>query len=115
MRNKLGWILVISVVTMSFMTSESSNESDSIMKVPKGTIIAWSPEAAGTSECPAGWKIANGIDGTPDLRKRFLLGSEIGDSGKKLEYNLGHSRGHDGDIYAYYNVPSFTIVYIIKL
>ena len=34
------------------------------------------------SSAPTGWRLCNGSYGTPDLRKRFILGGEFNDSGK---------------------------------
>ncbi|MFA5857783.1 MAG: hypothetical protein WC955_01815 [Elusimicrobiota bacterium] len=45
--------------------------------VPRGTIVIWS----GTiSSIPTGWALCDGINGTPDLRDRFLLGMSSTDT-----------------------------------
>ena len=40
--------------------------------VPVGGIIMWS---GNVSNIPAGWKLCNGSNGTPDLRDRFIIGA----------------------------------------
>lgn len=40
--------------------------------VPVGTIVAWSGAVA---DIPAGWRLCNGLNGTPNLRNRFILGA----------------------------------------
>jgi hypothetical protein len=40
-------------------------------QVPAGTIVAWN----GKSTLPDGWAICNGLEGTPDLKDRFLRGT----------------------------------------
>lgn len=42
--------------------------------IPVGTIIAWSPAAAGTNTVPSGWQLCNGSGGSPNLIGRFILG-----------------------------------------
>ena len=49
--------------------------------VPSGTIIMWSGD-----EIPNGWLLCNGMNGTPNLSGRFVMGfssgnNEIGDNG----------------------------------
>lgn len=39
---------------------------------PSGAIIAWD-----SSAIPAGWLLCNGLNGTPDLRGRFVYGASI--------------------------------------
>lgn len=38
--------------------------------IPKGSIIMWSGDA---SDCPAGWAVCDGKNGTPDLSDRFIV------------------------------------------
>lgn len=42
---------------------------------PTGTILSWSPAAAGTSTIPTGWVLCNGGNGSPNLIGRFVIGS----------------------------------------
>ena len=47
---------------------------------PKGVILAW---YATGGAFPAGWAVCDGMNGTPDLRGRFLMGvSAMADVGK---------------------------------
>ena len=39
---------------------------------PRGTIIAWYGQA---NQVPAGWLLCNGLNGTPNLQDRFILGT----------------------------------------
>ena len=41
-----------------------------VSRVPKGTIVAYNK-----AQAPAGWAICDGESGTPDLRGRFIIGS----------------------------------------
>ena len=40
--------------------------------IPAGAILAWSGTDA---DIPLGWRICNGVGGTPDLRDRFVVGA----------------------------------------
>lgn len=40
--------------------------------VPSGGIILWS---GSTTSIPSGWALCNGVNGTPDLRDRFVIGA----------------------------------------
>ena len=41
---------------------------------PRGMIIIWHPT---TSNIPKGWALCDGKNGTPDLRNRFIVGTEV--------------------------------------
>jgi microcystin-dependent protein len=56
------------------LTDDQGNLSS--IQFPSGMIIAWKPKAdADKTRAPAGWAICDGTDGTPDLRGKFILGS----------------------------------------
>ena len=56
------------------LTDDEGNLSS--IQFPPGMIIAWKPGAnADKTRAPAGWAICDGSDSTPDLRGRFILGS----------------------------------------
>lgn len=55
--------------------------------IPHGVIVMWS----GTT-IPLGWKLCNGSNGTPDLRGRFIVGYDSGDS----DYNNPGNRSQKG-------------------
>lgn len=40
--------------------------------LPKGVIVMWSGSQA---SIPSGWALCNGVNGTPDLRNRFIVGA----------------------------------------
>ncbi len=44
--------------------------------VPTGVIIMWS---GGLGEIPDGWALCDGLNGTPDLRERFVMGAGVED------------------------------------
>jgi hypothetical protein len=52
-------------------TVESVVTGRSFFMVPRGAIIIWSGAVV---DIPAGWALCDGSNGTPDLRKRFVLG-----------------------------------------
>ncbi len=54
---------------------------------PIGTIVMWS---GSTSDIPAGWKLCDGANGTPDLRGRFLRGAkgDVGAIGGEERHSL---------------------------
>jgi hypothetical protein len=41
---------------------------------PRGMIIIWHPS---TNNIPKGWALCDGKNGTPDLRNRFIVGTEV--------------------------------------
>ena len=53
--------------------------------LPKGVIVMWSGSQA---SIPSGWALCNGLNGTPDLRNRFIVGA--GHS-----YSVGATGGAD--------------------
>lgn len=57
--------------------------------VPKGAILMWS---GSITTIPSGWALCNGINGTPDLRDRFIVGAgraySIGATGGEKEVKL---------------------------
>jgi microcystin-dependent protein len=56
------------------LTDEQGNLSS--IQFPPGMIIAWKPgKDADKTHAPAGWAICDGQNDTPDLRGRFILGS----------------------------------------
>jgi microcystin-dependent protein len=52
---------------------------------PAGAITAWSGAA---DAVPSGWFLCNGLNGTPDLRSRFLVGAGAGSA-----YSVGDTGG----------------------
>lgn len=54
------------VATTAFVSSAAS------ALIPTGVIVMWSGSIAAI---PAGWRLCNGTNGTPDLRNRFIVGA----------------------------------------
>ena len=42
------------------------------VSIPSGVIVMWSGALA---NIPSGWNLCNGLNGTPDLRDRFIVGA----------------------------------------
>ena len=51
-----------------------SSSANSTNGVPTGAIIIWS---GSISDIPSGWTLCNGLNGTPDLRNRFVVGAGV--------------------------------------
>ncbi|MBL4703362.1 MAG: hypothetical protein JKY54_02515 [Flavobacteriales bacterium] len=64
--------------------------------MPIGAIIMWS---GAINNLPAGWKLCNGADGTPDLRNRFIVGAGAG-------YGVGNTGGEDRHTLTWHEMPS---------
>lgn len=70
--------------TQSVLTEYVGQVSTAPYGIPRGTIIAWYPQAdslvgdtkSPTYECPDGWAVCNGDNGTPDLRDKFIRGGD---------------------------------------
>ncbi|MDM3872035.1 hypothetical protein QSV34_11825 [Porticoccus sp. W117] len=126
---------------------------ESVYGVPRGTVIAWQPRETYLKEDndgntylqpPLGWAICNGEDGTPDLRNRFIRGTNLFDSVGKSGGQSSHthtansaktsstvdiksgafgaknaatgSHKHDITVENSTNLPPFlSLVYIVKL
>lgn len=69
--------------------------------IPVGGIIIWS---GSSSNIPSGWRLCDGLEGTPDLRDRFVVGAggnsyHVGDTGGEAAHTLttaelpSHSHG----------------------
>lgn len=91
----IGLILIISFIILIFKKNiENMTSDDAIQKIietgdtnnltvknliatgklnflKKGIIVAWTG-----SNIPAGWALCNGQNGTPDLRGRFIIGTD---------------------------------------
>jgi hypothetical protein len=50
----------------------------SVTAIPSGVIVMWSGTVAAI---PSGWFLCNGLNGTPDLRDRFVIGARQDDAG----------------------------------
>jgi microcystin-dependent protein len=90
-----GNLIVNSNLNVSGKVQEGGNNL-----IPRGIIVMWS----GTeSDVPAGWAICNGTSPTPDLRGRFILGSNTSGG-----YTPGTSGGSSTKTLTANNIPPHT-------
>ena len=97
-------ILIAIITALLFFIWRSKRDHEC---VPKGTIIMWSG-----SDIPKGWVLCNGMNGTPNLSGRFVMGYSsscnhvIGDGGgshkhvhniniQKTSLNINQIPSHD--------------------
>jgi len=91
----------------------------------KGTILLWSGAVA---DIPEGWHLCNGMEGTPNLRNRFIIGAglsyPVGGTGGSTIHSHTISAGYGigpGTYYAPYAAPAsgippyYALCYIMKL
>ena len=72
------------IQSMASSSLDKIREELGSVQLPVGTIIAWTPVKHGEggeviereASIPAGWAVCESLDGTPDLRNRFLVGAE---------------------------------------
>ena len=64
-------LLILSSLVAFTRANPSSSPAVQVGAFPKGAIIAWNAKSGAV---PAGWAICDGTNGTPDLRRRFLMG-----------------------------------------
>lgn len=103
-------------------TSKIAGLSDYIKQeaLPSGVILIWSGSAA---SIPAGWYLCNGLNGTPDLTDKFIVGAgsltyDPGDTGGASTHTHANSMdpagGHthvitvDGHVLVEAEIPSHT-------
>lgn len=84
---QVGSVSATSITTSGNVTVNSPGALSGFGTIPLGGIIMWSGATV-----PAGWKLCNGNNGTPDLRNRFIVGSgstySIGDKGGAASVTL---------------------------
>jgi len=59
--------------------------------VPRGAIIMW---AGSIGDIPSGWALCDGTNGTPDLRGRFIVGYDSGDTDYDVIGSTGGEKRH---------------------
>lgn len=64
------------------------------MDLPIGSIIMWYKS---TGEIPAGWRICDGNDGTPDLRGKYVVGIS-GDTDRVPTGNASHDHTNSSTV-----------------
>lgn len=65
-----GQVLTVSATGVPSWSSALTNP------FPVGSIVSWSPAAAGTSTIPSGWALCDGSNGTPNLIGLFVIGTK---------------------------------------
>lgn len=75
--------------------------------LPTGTIIAWQRPAAltATVNIPDGWRLCDGNNGTPDLRKKFICGAE---NDVRSDFKLNNEGGSKTKELTLENIPPHT-------
>lgn len=76
----------IDAVAAGTFTSAFTQNGVVSRAVPVGGIIMWSGKV---SAVPAGFRLCDGANGTPDLRNRFILGSSTDDATQSLSTVTG--------------------------
>ena len=78
--------------------------------LPKGTILPWDPTIRDSSGIPTGnfysipdgWRMCNGLNSTPNLSGRFLIGSndlgEVRKTGGRIDIPYGGTHDHSGSV-----------------
>lgn len=64
-------LLILSGLVAFTRANPTSSPAVQVGAFPRGAIIAWNAKSGAV---PAGWAICDGTNGTPDLRRRFLMG-----------------------------------------
>lgn len=72
-----------------------------VVTIPKGGIIIWSGLA---NNIPNGWALCDGMNGTPDLRGRFVVGGIAGSAW----YSIGNKGGVTDITLQPFNLPPHT-------
>lgn len=103
---------VASVYNSDRLTVKNLTVTDSINFLPKGVIVAWTE-----NDPPEGWTLCNGLNGTPDLRGRFIMGYDskhpllsAGGNPDKIKTTIKSAVGTLSNLPPYY-----ALTYIMKL
>ncbi len=82
-------VLNTTIETPNFLVSDASGSITTFI-IPKGTIVMFNKDSA---DIPIGWAMCDGKNGTPDLRGRFVLGSNPLDNKNQLKTNSMNTTG----------------------
>ena len=90
--------------TRPFDTSTLTGMVQSLNAIPVGCIVMWSGAIV---DIPAGWKLCDGTNDTPDLKGKFIVGYDPGDGDydaigkyggdKTITLNIDQMPAHDHD------------------
>lgn len=83
------------------LTVSNLNVTNGFNLLPKGIIVAWTG-----STPPSGWLLCNGLNGTPDLRGRFILGDGKGTN--LSNRSIGQTGGEEQHVLNVNEMPSHT-------
>ena len=62
-------------IANAFVATQPWVDGQIAARVPAGVIVMWAGTVAGI---PAGWALCNGLNGTPNLQDRFIVGAGAG-------------------------------------
>lgn len=74
--------------------------------IPTGVVVAWS---GAETDIPSGWLLCNGLNGTPDLRDRFIVGTGTGSI-----YSVGSTGGENKHTLNISEIPAHTHTYTLE-
>lgn len=87
MKSLFAIVFTAVFVLLSLAMPAVGQQPSAAAGLPAGVIVMWSGPL---DAIPAGWKLCDGSDGTPDLRNRFVLGAGTGE----YQGSAGGSRTH---------------------
>jgi len=85
-------------VTVNSLVVSGSITAGSLNVIPYGIIVMWYGQ---TWNIPAGWALCNGVNGTPNLQDRFVIGAGSG-------YSVGVTGGEAFHTLSVAEMPSHT-------
>jgi microcystin-dependent protein len=63
---------VVPAPTADFQAANKAYVDNNLSSIPAGVIVLWS---GSSTSIPEGWALCDGLNGTPDLRDRFVIGA----------------------------------------
>lgn len=84
--------------TAELNTLDGINTAGNFGLVPSGAILLWSGSVA---SIPSGWALCNGLNGTPNLQSRFVVGAGT-------SYSVGETGGSSTTTLSMSNLPAHT-------
>ncbi len=80
----------INATSGGFQFPDGTTQVTAAREVPPGVIVMWS---GFTVHVPAGWALADGTNGTPDLRGKFIYGTNPGEQPGYVGGTITHTHG----------------------